>query len=91
MILEEIILVGIGGVVAVCAALVSAHRRKKNNVICRSCEHLVKEGGYYRYQCDSSETFFSDQRFDIPPKYCRYYKPRKHIAPPLRRSTADDP
>lgn len=91
MILEEIILVGIGGVVAVCAALVSACRSKKNNVICRSCEHLVKEGGYYRYQCDRPDEWFLDKRFDIPPKYCRYYKPRRPIAPPLRRSTADDP
>ena len=72
MIATEIVLVAIGGIVAVGAALYKAHER---SIPCNSCKYLVKRGGLWKYTCkrDTSAWSLSDS-FDTPPKYCKYYK-----------------
>ena len=76
MIATEIVLVAIGGIVAVCAALYKAH---ENSIPCNSCAHLVKKGGgYWKYVCDGHVTFqYSQDEFNQPPRFCAKYKPRK--------------
>lgn len=71
MIFTEIVLTAIGGLVAVGAALYKAHER---SIPCNSCAFLVKKGGgSWKYTCHR-ENGYSDDNFDYPPKYCKYYK-----------------
>lgn len=73
MIATEIVLVAIGGLVAVGAALYKAHER---SIPCNSCAFLVKKGGgYWKYTCHRGSAWSFDDTFDHPPNYCKYYKP----------------
>lgn len=72
MIATEIVLVAIGGLVAVGAALYKAHKR---SIPCNSCKNLVKRGGAWKYTCKRDTSILGPDSFDTPPKYCKYYKP----------------
>lgn len=75
MILIEIVFTVIGGLVAVGAALYKAHER---SIPCNSCVFLVKKGGgCWKYTCHRESAWYSDDKFDHPPKYCKYYKPKE--------------
>ena len=72
MIFTEIVLTAIGGLVAVGVALYKAHER---SLPCNSCVFLVKKGGGgWKYTCHREGEWYSDDTFDYPPKYCKYYK-----------------
>lgn len=75
MILTEIVLTAIGGLVAVGAALYKAHER---SIPCNSCAFLVKKGGgCWKYTCHRESEWSFEDKFDYPPKYCKYYKQKE--------------
>lgn len=43
--------------------------------MCDSCDHLVQKGGTWKYYRDKRGYFV--RGFDIPPEYCKAYKPRE--------------
>lgn len=69
----EVTLCAIGGIV------IWVIYRKKNNK-CLKCKYLVRYNrrGFWKYSCtegDAYRTFLN--RFDNPPKYCRYYEEKE--------------
>ena len=51
---------------------------EKNDVPCNSCKWLIKRGGggIWEYSCTEGGTrHHTTHEFDMPPKYCKYYKP----------------
>lgn len=46
--------------------------KSKKHPMCDSCVHLAQKGGFWKYYCDKSGYV---DGFDIPPEYCKAYKP----------------
>ena len=73
MIVTEIVLTAIGGLVAVGAALYKAMERR---IPCNSCQYPFRRGGTWRFCCLRPDHNYWPDSFDVPPTYCKSYKPR---------------
>lgn len=62
----------------VCIVALVSYKKKKQLPLCDTCENLVIKNknlcaGAFRYHCDKW------RGFDVPPKWCKYYKRRKDV------------
>lgn len=64
---------------AVAAAIIYGVSAKKK-IPCNSCENCIKSGGggAWKYCCSGgNHSSARPDYFDTPPKYCKYYEPRR--------------
>lgn len=69
-------------VFAVAAAIIYGVAARKKKIPCYSCKYLAKHGGAWRFYCEGGpmpSKRYPD-KFDKPPKYCKYYKPKDERA-----------
>ena len=66
MIATELVLAGVGAVVAICVAYYKS-------IPCNHCKYLVmKGGGLWRYTCKKPNHY--EDHFDMAPRYCKYFE-----------------
>ena len=53
------------------------HLQREKEIPCNHCEYLVKCGGdVWKYKCNPKGEKI--EKFDRPPKYCKYFKERSN-------------
>lgn len=69
---------------AVVAAIIYGVAARKKKILCLSCKHLARYGGgdIWKFHCVGCPGATSDwpEKFDKPPKYCKYYEPKDERA-----------